>query len=346
MIQIKQVVIYGHKLHSHTHSYIHNGFYIAFKHLGYNTYYFDDNDDVSSHDFSNTLFITEHQVNKKIPLRNDCLYLTHYIDEGDYVGVPKENIIILKVSLRDFYECDKGKNLNYVELNYDDIKHEYHALDNDGYNCLYMYWATDLLPEEIDKNMQNLNNMQIENKVHFVGLPTHIWRDFYNICVINNIPFIRYGSSFDSKSNLNVSVEDNMKLIQKSMLAPALQDNNQVECKYIPCRIFKNISYGKMGITNNKVVDDLFDNQLLYDSDINNLIRKSLEFELKKDKNDHILQLMKVVRDKHTYINRVNTIAKYMKQYTIFFINTNTNTNTNTKKNKKNKNKKNKNKKK
>ena len=157
MIEIKQVVIYGHKLHSHTHSYIHNGFYIAFKHLGYKTYYFDDNDDVSNHDFSNTLFITEHQVNKKIPLRNDCLYLTHYIDEGDYVGVPKENIIILKVSLRDFYECDKGKNLNYVELNYDDIKHEYYAVDNDGYNCLYMYWATDLLPEEIDKNMQNLN---------------------------------------------------------------------------------------------------------------------------------------------------------------------------------------------
>jgi Lrp/AsnC family transcriptional regulator for asnA, asnC and gidA len=35
MDTIKKVVIWGHKLHSHTHSYIHNGFYIAFKHLGY-----------------------------------------------------------------------------------------------------------------------------------------------------------------------------------------------------------------------------------------------------------------------------------------------------------------------
>ena len=31
---IKQVVIWGHKLHTHTHSYIHYGFYKAFNKLG------------------------------------------------------------------------------------------------------------------------------------------------------------------------------------------------------------------------------------------------------------------------------------------------------------------------
>lgn len=31
MTEIKKVVIWGHKLHSHTHSYIHNAFYNAFK---------------------------------------------------------------------------------------------------------------------------------------------------------------------------------------------------------------------------------------------------------------------------------------------------------------------------
>jgi hypothetical protein len=143
MQQIKQVVIWGHKIHSHTHSYIHNGFFIAFKSLGYKTFWFDDTDNVVDFDFKNTLFITEHQVNKKIPLYNDCLYLTHYIDEGDYVTVPKENIIMLKVSLRDFVEKD-DKNCIYKQLNYGN-KHEYYSKNN-GYNCLYMYWATDLLP--------------------------------------------------------------------------------------------------------------------------------------------------------------------------------------------------------
>ncbi len=30
MINIDKVVIWGHKLHSHTHSYIHNAFLVAF----------------------------------------------------------------------------------------------------------------------------------------------------------------------------------------------------------------------------------------------------------------------------------------------------------------------------
>ena len=34
-MKITQIVIWGHKLHSHTHSYIHNGFYIAFQKMGF-----------------------------------------------------------------------------------------------------------------------------------------------------------------------------------------------------------------------------------------------------------------------------------------------------------------------
>jgi len=71
----EKVIIWGHKLHSHTHSYIHNAFYIAFKHMGYETYWFDDKDDVKKFDFSNSLFLTEGQVDKKIPLREDCIVL-------------------------------------------------------------------------------------------------------------------------------------------------------------------------------------------------------------------------------------------------------------------------------
>jgi hypothetical protein len=33
--EIKQIVIWGHKLHTHTHSYIHNAFFRAFQKMGY-----------------------------------------------------------------------------------------------------------------------------------------------------------------------------------------------------------------------------------------------------------------------------------------------------------------------
>ena len=74
-----KVIIWGHKLHSHTHSYIHNSYFKAFKFLGYEVFWFDHNDDVSGFDFSNCIFFTEDQVKKGIPLRNDCKYIAHHI---------------------------------------------------------------------------------------------------------------------------------------------------------------------------------------------------------------------------------------------------------------------------
>lgn len=317
-MKIQQIIIWGHKLHSHTHSYIHNGFYIAFCKLGFNTYYYDDNDDVSKHDFSNSLFITEHQVNKKIPLRQDCLYVTHYVDEFDYKGIPKENIIILKSALRDFVEGDLNKNIHYMELPFGN-KFEYHATD-DGYNCLYMYWATDLLPEEIDKNIQELNDIPPEHEINFIGSVTDIWRHFRDVCYQNGLKFNHLGATFNVHSTQNVSITDNMFLIKRSLIAPALQDDGQVSKQYIPCRIFKNISYGKMGITNNKIVNELFDNRLIFETDMNVLFKKSIEFERNPKKQELIIELMEYVRDNHTYINRVHTIIKYINLYTTFII--------------------------
>src|SRR5690349_5990415 len=88
-----KVVIWGHKLHTHTHSYIHSGFYEGFKHLGYATYWFDDADDVSDFNFSNTLFLTEGQVDKKIPLRADCIYLLHNCTDPKYRILERKNTI-------------------------------------------------------------------------------------------------------------------------------------------------------------------------------------------------------------------------------------------------------------
>lgn len=317
-MNIQQVIIWGHKLHSHTHSYIHNGFYIAFLKLGFKAYYYDDNDDVSNHDFSNSLFITEHQVNKRIPLRQDCLYVTHYIDEGDYIGIPKENIIILKVTMRDFLEGDMNKGLTYIELPFGQ-KYEYHTID-DEYNCLYMYWATDLLPEEIDNNIRDININIPDREINFIGSVTNKWQQFYNVCIQNGLRFNHFGATFNIHSTQNVSITDNMRLIKRSFIAPALQDDEQVRKQYIPCRIFKNISYGKMGITNNRIVNELFDNRLIYETDLNELFKKGIEFEENPKKQEIIIGLMEYVRDNHTYVNRVNTIINYVNEYTKFTI--------------------------
>jgi spore maturation protein CgeB len=109
-----------------------------------------------------------------------------------------------------------------------------------------------------------------------------------------------------------VDVGTNQRLIRESIIAPAIQSRWQCDNGYIPCRIFKNISYGKMGITNNETVYDLFDKQIIYDPDINEALKKGLQFERSSPdtRKDAILQLMKTVRDNHTYLNRISTILQ------------------------------------
>lgn len=90
MLEIKQVVLWGHKLHSHTHSYIHGAFVKAFEYKGYKTLWLDNNDNINNIDFNNSLFITEGQVDKNIPIRNDCYYVLHNCDGSKYANIPKK----------------------------------------------------------------------------------------------------------------------------------------------------------------------------------------------------------------------------------------------------------------
>jgi hypothetical protein len=247
--------------------------------------------------------------------------LTHYADEGDYAGIPKENIIILKVSQRDFVECDKNKNYTHLPLQYG-IPNEFYA-ECDGYNSLYTYWATDLLPEEINKNIEKLASIVPENRINHVGSMTQVWYVLQQLCMNNRIEFNNYGASFNVNSNKNKSINENIELIQKSLISPALQDDGQINAKYIPCRIFKNISYGKMGLTNNEFVHKLFNEKTIYDRDIFTLCNNGIQFERNPDLNNkyqRIRELMIFVRDNHTYLNRINTICKFIEEFTFFTI--------------------------
>ena len=297
MDKIQQIVIWGHKLHSHTHSYIHNAFYIAFQYLGYKTLWLNRSDNISDINFSNSLFITEGGVETNMPILEDCYYILHNPINLDYYSskLPKSHYIILQVYTHDVIRKHKATLIDKTSFAY--FKD----------NCLFLPWATDLLPHEINKNIEKVKTQTItQNNIAFVGTITLPWRQVHQYCNKNNIQFSNYNSFYQNK----IDVNDNVNLIQNSLLAPSFQDEWQCTNGYIPCRIFKNISYGKMGITNNSAVQELYNNKLIYDNDITNAIIKGLEFE--KMSNEYKMQilipLMELTRDNHTYLNRINTI--------------------------------------
>ena len=115
------------------------GFNLFSSNLGFDTFWFDDKDDVSKFDFTNSLFITEHQVDNHIPKRDDCLYFVHRIkDPEKYNILPPENVIELAVAFRDMYGkySIKFKNLNPVPLN--EKNYEFYCKNGNHYNYYTM----------------------------------------------------------------------------------------------------------------------------------------------------------------------------------------------------------------
>jgi hypothetical protein len=319
-MKINKVIIWGHHLHSHTHSYIHNAFYIAFKHTGYDTHWYDDKDNIDGIDFSNSLFITEHNVDKKIPKRNDCLYFVHMLEKkANYKGVNEKNLIIFKCAYRDMAR-DKRKNndIKFIPLN--DKNLEFYTIENDQL-IYYILWGTDLFPEDIQKNIDNIDKIKEKRTENFlfVGSITEPWKQTLTYCSKNKIPFKQFGATFNKTHYKNLTIKQNEESIQASIISPAFQDKLQIKDHYIPCRIFKNISYGRMGITNNLKVYELFDKKIVYANNINNAIEKGIEFENNYDKNK-LIELMTHVKDNHTYIQRIESLKEFISKKTSFIL--------------------------
>ena len=284
-----KIIIWGHKLHSHTHSYIHASFYKAFKHMGYETFWFDNKDDVSSFDFSNSLFITEGQVDKNIPKRKDCLYVLHNCNSSEYI------------------------TLNYIELQVYTIDSNGREEQNDyiffNNKTLYMCWATDFLPHEINTDI-HYNNTNY-NDIYWVG--TVGGGVHGNINELN--PFIDRAKQ--KKKNFihsnpwatPKSFEQNCQMIRDSYLAPTIVGAWQKEKHYIPCRIFKNISYGKLGLTNSPAVKEMFGDMVVYSDNTSELFDLA-ENKLNTITHKEMKDSMEFVKNNHTYINRCRSILE------------------------------------
>ncbi len=289
-MDIKQVIIWGHKSPGHTHYWIHYAFDRAFKYLEYNTLWVNDSK-LSLELIDNTLpslFLTEGQVDKYIPLNNKNFYIIHNCKVDKYKNL--DNVLSIqvytnKVPLKEhIYQYDKCKYYNLVRK-----------------KC-WMPWATDLLPNEIQHIINTVHIKDKKENAIFVG---SVWGGQYgNISEIYKYKKACLDKQILFQSIKGVSMSKNIELIQKSKYAPTIVGEWQRNCGYIPCRAFKNISYGGYCITNSIEVYNLFNGKICFEEDPYKLLNKSFNY-IKNLDDKQYYELINHVKDKHTYVNRI-----------------------------------------
>ncbi len=289
-----KILIWGHPLYTHTTSYVMHGYYEAFGRLGYETYHVNE----GASDIKNAIIITESVVDGDVPLDKSNFYILHNCDPKKYkeAGV---KFAFLQVWTKD---CLKhAEKIN---------SYTYRAKD-----ILFQPWATDLFLEEID--LESAIKPK-SNKMYWIGTYVKGNKDFANGGAIDRFMSGLLGIRFKHIKPWDnpATFKENKRYIRDSYVAPAIVGRWQKEVGYLPCRAWKNISYGHFGATNSKAVKDVFDShgvEIVYNDNEIELAYDCIAFRDRPGYYKLVREQMIAVREHHTFINRAEQLIDFIK---------------------------------
>jgi hypothetical protein len=296
-----QFVVWGFKNdRSNSFTHIHEAFYRALKFMGKRAMWLDRQDDVSELDFSNTYFISMNYGIDGMPKREDCFYAIHNVESQaiEY--------------LRGFQMMNYGLYISTATLDpagWMELAPEtFLSLQlHHPYSAVIFRWGTDLLPHEIEANKPSTLFRSESKIINYIGCSAPEWSNAIG-------PFKRAAEENGIKFNhlSGVSIEENVRLIRESYMAPAICPPWQATVGYVPCRLFKNISYGQYGVTNSRWANELFGGKLIYNPDARELFYQGRR-ELPNVPLADLHSLMDEVAAKHTYLNKIDAMLKATK---------------------------------
>jgi hypothetical protein len=302
-----------------TISYVWNSFYNAFKYLGHDVYWFP-NEKIDNFDFSDCIFIAEGYDDSEIPLNKTSTYFVHCAyNPAKYVGNVRK-FVDMRYNLKKIdhpnyvYELDREKTKMDKGCYYEPSTNQVIDFKNgrvnyriDDFDKVYIGWATNLMPNEIDENDVYYPR---SNKVYFLGSISndgkysniHLINEFANECKKNGIEFV-----LNNFSNNQLSEEDYIRLSKESLLGFDIRCQADVEWGRISCRLYKNMSYGHLGMTNCYEAYKELDEYCLYKESPSELFHTAME---KKNDYEFIKQSVNYIKEYHTYVNRVQSLIK------------------------------------
>lgn len=166
------------------------------------------------------------------------------------------------------------------------VEWDHFRLFNLEARTLFQPWGTNLLAEEFMEPTYG----HFRRDVVFVGA---IWSEIYEGEDLGNFSMIQTLKQLCAEKNLNfkhfthITDVENAEMVRRARVAPAFAGGWQVKNNYLPCRVFKNVSYGCVGFTNvpgaaallgspkDETMEETFDRVLsLKTDDYEQLVRK------------------------------------------------------------------------
>ena len=319
-MKYSKIIVWGARPETgHTHCFIHAAIVRACIFMGIPVFWLDNNHNLTDGFFDDALIITEQWLvfanghSNRLPLRKSSCYLVHYLgNRGPVEGNPGASMYLGKVDkLIDFrFACNWGidgvEDKNYA---YKFEPEKYEKLNNGvsfyekgkDFDNFYSIWGTDLLPNEINLDDRLKPWKQPQRYAFFGGTirddNKEVFDGFIRACSENNVIWLH-----NSPWTNPLPIPEIRKLVLESYMAPDFRPNNHTANGYISCRIMKNISYGRMGITNSKQTYDYFDRDVAYASDTYELFHVAEMYVYHKQA---LHRQMLNVQNNHTYVNRV-----------------------------------------
>src|SRR6266568_497835 len=261
-------VIWGAKRPYNTFGHIHEAFLRALMHLGKDVRWLEHDENISGIDFSNTLFLSMNCVIQGMPRRRDCFYIVHNV-QGDPSQSYFDGLTLLNYGI---HITTTRYSPNVVEIGPESF------FDRTSVATLNLRWGTDLFPHEIEANKPKKAFNDASRVCTFIGsiddMKQPYLQGFSRAVQENGYDWQTYGGHGGGRQ---VSIEEHIRIVKDSYMSPAMQGRDQVEQGYISCRLFKNISYGQMGLTCAPYANELFHGKLICNPDAHQLFYDARE---------------------------------------------------------------------
>jgi hypothetical protein len=275
-----------------TQSHVHRHFYTTLKKLGLGVTWCDDKQENHVLLRPDCLVISYNGASKNLPYRNDVYYALLNNDVPISKGENCKDFICMRV-------------FGTVPIPEGSVYWGGTRAFNKEAHMLWQPWATDLLPAEFPPPVFPATS----NTIYWVG---SIWNDWNNHGNTNNIDRLkkvlaRKGLVFTHCKG--VSDEQNVTYVRESRIAPAIGGDIQVLRSMMPCRVWKNISYGQMCVTNLPKAKEVFGDTCICNTDIDELIEAALAVGPAQYEELTRFQ-QEIVAKRYTYLNVLHAIGR------------------------------------